>query len=54
MDKGPDSYTAMLKKLQSTGKLFDSGPYKWKAVDPNNKGEKEVLFGICGGCMHRD
>jgi anaerobic selenocysteine-containing dehydrogenase len=54
MDKGPDSYTAMLKKLESTGKLFDSGPYKWKAVDPNKKGEKEVLFGICGGCMQRD
>lgn len=54
MDKGPDSYTAMLEKFQSIGKVFDSGPYKWKAVDPSQKGEKKVLFGICGGCMQRD
>ena len=54
MDNGLERYTAALKKIQSIGKRFDSGPYKWKEVAPDHKGERGVLFGICGACMQRD
>ncbi len=47
-------YVAMLRKITSTQKLSTSEPYKWKTVDPKAKGERKVLFGICGSCMQRD
>ncbi|MFC1909512.1 molybdopterin-dependent oxidoreductase, partial [Chloroflexota bacterium] len=29
-------------------------PYQWKEVDTKEKGERKVLYGICGACMQHD
>lgn len=31
-----------------------SPSFRWKPVDPAEKGKNRTLFGICGGCMQRD
>jgi anaerobic selenocysteine-containing dehydrogenase len=44
-----------LRKLGKTPQpLFESSPYRWKAVDPAQKGTRRTLHGICGSCMQHD
>lgn len=49
------SYSNMLKKVQTLGEYLNQGsPYQWKSIDPETKGEKKTLYGICRMCMQGD
>ena len=54
MDQHVNDFVAMLKKFSSKRNVFDSDVYRWKKVDPALKGERKVLYGICGSCMQKD
>jgi anaerobic selenocysteine-containing dehydrogenase len=43
---------------KSSVKMNNSLPlgsgYQWRPLDPQEKGKRQTLFGICGACMQRD
>lgn len=50
-------YEKMLKKSGLAGpeqQLFGTSPYRWDEVNPEAKGEKKILFGMCRMCMQGD
>lgn len=50
-------YLDVLKNLNSLNQgssIYPNSPYEWKEVDPEEKGEKRVLFGMCRNCMQGD
>ena len=54
MAKRFKDYVGMLQRLKSGQRVFDSSLYKWKEVEPEEKGERRVLHGLCGACMQHD
>ena len=42
------------KKLASALRPTSADAYQWRTVDPETRGERKVLFGLCGSCMQRD
>jgi len=48
------AYEEMLKSIQAGVDWFEPAPYQWKAVDPNSKGKRETLYGLCRACMQGD
>ncbi|RLB33176.1 MAG: hypothetical protein DRH11_09590 [Deltaproteobacteria bacterium] len=54
MRKKSKEFAEMLKSIKAEGMLFEPSPYKWKEVDPQKKGKKETLFGLCRACMQGD
>ncbi|MEJ2725692.1 MAG: hypothetical protein P8175_13820, partial [Deltaproteobacteria bacterium] len=54
MAKRNTGYEEMLKSIHSGQGWFESSPFKWKEVDPQGKGEKKTLFGLCRACMQGD
>ena len=42
------------KKPDASRNIFGLSPYKWKLVDPKEKGKRQVLYGLCRGCMQGD
>ena len=49
-----DDYEKSLKEFSSRGQLFESSPYQWKEVDPEEKGKQRTQYGLCRGCMQGD
>ena len=47
-------YARRFKGLESNQKAFKPSPYKWKPVDPKEKGKRQVLYGLCRACMQGD
>jgi len=47
-------YARRFKGLESNQKVFEPSPYKWKPVDPKESGKRQVLYGLCRGCMQGD
>ncbi len=54
MGKSLKDYVRMLQKITSSQPVLESSPYRWKEVDGKEKGERKVLYGLCGSCMGRD
>ena len=48
------AYENMLRSITSGQGWFESSPYRWKEVDPQGKGDKDVLYGLCRACMQGD
>jgi anaerobic selenocysteine-containing dehydrogenase len=43
-----------LKRGKSGKGVFAASPYQWREIDSSEEGKRQVLHGICGGCMQRD
>ena len=53
MAKDLKKYKSHSKQNEPVQKSFDP-TFKWRGADHKEKGKKETLFSICGGCMQRD
>ncbi len=54
MVKGGKNYFGILKKMISGREAVEPSPCKSNPVNPPEKAERKVLFGVCGSCMAHD
>jgi len=54
MVKTGNFYQEMLAKIRPLRRANNSSVYQWKGVNPEEKGKREVLSGVCGGCKGYD
>ncbi|MEL7564364.1 MAG: molybdopterin-dependent oxidoreductase [Dehalobacterium sp.] len=43
-----------LNVLNEGSSIYPNSPYEWKEIDPEEKCEKKILFGMCRNCMQGD
>ena len=53
MVKDLKDYVKMLQKIKPGQQVLEYSPCKSKEVPPGKKGERKVLYGVCGSCMAR-